>query len=42
MDMEHNIYSARSFSPDVLTEGKTYIERTKDTEEISNGRFIIL
>ena len=33
-------YSARSYSPDVLTEGKTYIERTKNTEEISNGRFI--
>jgi len=33
-------YSARSYSPDVLTEGKTYIERTKNTEEISNGRFM--
>tara|TARA_B100001250_G_C19803194_1_gene792059 strand:+ start:416 stop:970 length:555 start_codon:yes stop_codon:yes gene_type:complete len=33
-------YSARSYSSDVLTEGKNYTERTKNTEEISYGRFI--
>ena len=33
-------YSARSYSPDVLTEGKSYLERTKNTEVISNGRFM--
>ena len=33
-------YEARSFSPESLVEGKTYVERTHNTEEISSGRFM--
>ena len=34
-------YVARSLSPESFTIGKTYGERTKNTEKISSGRFII-
>ena len=34
-------YVARSYSPESFTQGKTYVERTKNTEKISSGRFII-
>ncbi len=33
-------YEARSFSPESLVEGKTYVERTNNTEKISSGRFM--
>ena len=33
-------YEVRSFSPESLVEGKTYVERTNNTTEISYGRFI--
>ena len=34
-------YVARSYSSESFTKGKTYVERTKNTEKISSGRFII-
>ena len=34
-------YVARSYSSESFTQGKTYVERTKNTEKISSGRFII-
>ena len=33
-------YEARSFLPESLVEGKTYMERTHNTEKISSGRFM--
>ena len=34
-------YVARSYSSESFTQRKTYVERTKNTEKISSGRFII-
>ena len=34
-------YVARSLSPESFTIGETFVERTKNTEKISSGRFII-
>ena len=34
-------YVARSFSPESFTYEKKYVERIKNTEKISSGRFII-
>ena len=33
-------YAARSYSPELLNEEKTYQERTKNTEEIRTGHFM--